>query len=513
VYRWWEVASFHLAFAVRNTERLFRFLGDSLDAPTARVMKQAEKRGIPIFVNPYYLSLLNAGEDQEQGDDAALRMYVFYDECLIGEFGRIQAWEKEDQVVIGEPNAAGWLLPSHNIHRRYPEVAILIPDTVGRACGGLCSSCQRMYGFQSGDFNFDLEKLAPRRSWKDKLECLLNYYENDSRLRDILITGGDALMSTNANLEYLFDRILAMIERKIENNTSRDRGYAEIQRIRLGTRLPVYLPQRIDAGLLTILTVFKKKAEALGVSQCVIQTHFESAMEVTPEVSRAVAGLRSTGWYITNQQVFTAAASLRGHTAKLRKILTGIGVFPYYTFSVKGFTENRANFATNARLVQEQQEEKIFGAVNDDVSYLRRTRDIPAAVRDYQQEHKTPFIALDRSVINLPGVGKSLTFRTVGFAPDGRRILCFDHDKNRTHSPLTEEMGRVIIVESKSVGEYLRQIEEMGEDPEEYEDIFGYRIAETERRTPFYEYPDYDYTLSAHITHFAWPDKNSGEID
>lgn len=55
-------------------------------------------------------------------------------------YGQIRAWEREDIVEPGKPNAAGWLLPDgHNIHRRYPEVAILIPDTMGRACGGLCS--------------------------------------------------------------------------------------------------------------------------------------------------------------------------------------------------------------------------------------------------------------------------------------------------------------------------------------------------------------------------------------
>ena len=63
---------------------------------------------------------------------------------LVEEFGQISAWEKEDQVEPGKPNAAGWLLPTSDcVHRRYPEVAILIPETMGRACGGLCVSCQR----------------------------------------------------------------------------------------------------------------------------------------------------------------------------------------------------------------------------------------------------------------------------------------------------------------------------------------------------------------------------------
>ena len=62
---------------------------------------------------------------------------MVYSKQLIDEYNHIVAWEKEDLVKPGKPNAAGWLLPNdHNIHRRYPEVAILIPDTMGRACGG-----------------------------------------------------------------------------------------------------------------------------------------------------------------------------------------------------------------------------------------------------------------------------------------------------------------------------------------------------------------------------------------
>ncbi len=66
-------------------------------------------------------------------------------------------------VEAGKPNAAGWILPGmgHNIHRRYPEVAILIPDTMGRACGGLCASCQRMYDFQSERLNFEFVDFTP----------------------------------------------------------------------------------------------------------------------------------------------------------------------------------------------------------------------------------------------------------------------------------------------------------------------------------------------------------------
>lgn len=67
-------------------------------------------------------------------------------------------------------------------------MAILIPDTMGRACGGLCASCQRMYDFQSERLNFEFETLRPKESWDHKLRRLMNYFEEDTQLRDILIT-------------------------------------------------------------------------------------------------------------------------------------------------------------------------------------------------------------------------------------------------------------------------------------------------------------------------------------
>ncbi|HKI87951.1 MAG TPA: hypothetical protein VKA38_02915, partial [Draconibacterium sp.] len=187
---WWEDSQFHLSFAVRSPELLNEMLDYSLDPDTMNILYEARDKGIPFFVNPYYLSLLNVQTpDYAVGADLAIRCYVVYSKQLVEEFGLIEAWEKEDKVEPGKPNAAGWKLPSHNIHRRYPEVAIFIPDTVGRACGGLCASCQRMYDFQRGRFNFNLENLKPAGTWNERLPNLLNYFKDDAQLRDILITG------------------------------------------------------------------------------------------------------------------------------------------------------------------------------------------------------------------------------------------------------------------------------------------------------------------------------------
>jgi len=507
--KWWDDHVFHLQFAVRSPDLLNELLGESLDPDTMRVLYEAEEQGIPFFVNPYYLSLLHVRVPYFAiGADLAIRYYVVYSKQLIDEFGHIVAWEKEDMVKPGEPNAAGWLLPSqHNVHRRYPEVAILIPDTMGRACGGLCASCQRMYDFQSGHLNFNLDKLKPDGTWEERLQKYMDYFEQDTQLRDILITGGDALMSTDKSLKRILDAILEMTKRKVAANKKRKEGekYAEMLRIRLGTRLPVYLPQRITPELIEMLADFKKKASKIGIKQFVIQTHFESPMEITPDVKKAIDMLIRAGWTVTNQHVFTSASSRRGHTAKLRKDLNDVGILTYYTFSVKGYMENNFNFATNARAVQEQMEEKVLGTIPEEYyeqikTFPENAENMVGNIEKIRAKADIPFLGTDRNVLNLPGVGKSLTFRVIGITRYGRRILEFDHDATRRHSPIIHDMGRIVIIESKSISEYLQQLSDFGEDVSEYESLYGYSIGETENRLSIYYYPEYEFATCDEMT-------------
>jgi len=509
---WWDNYLFHLRFAIRKPEVLNEVLGNSLDEETMSVLYRAKEQGIPFFVNPYYLSLLNVDAPEFIANkDLAIRYYVIYSKQLVDEFGHIVAWEKEDVVEPGKPNAAGWILPTrHNVHRRYPEVAIMIPDTMGRACAGLCASCQRMYDFQRGNLNFDLEELLPKQSWNAKLEMIMNYWEEDSQLRDILITGGDALMSSDKSMQKILDAVYEMARRKKEKNKQLpdDEKHAEIVRVRLGTRLPAYLPQRVTENLSAILADFKERASKIGIKQFVIQTHLQSPMEVTPETKLCVSRLKSAGWTVTNQLVFTAPAARRGHTARLRQVLNDIGVLPYYTFSVKGYMENSEKFATNARAAQEQMEEKVIGHIPEE--YRTQIRKFPLEaeqmvenVNKLRKEANIPFLATDRNVLNLPGVGKSMTYRVIGITYDGRRILEFDHDHTRSHSPIIDKLGKFIIVESKSIQTYLQQMEEMGEDIREYESIWGYSIGETEPRMSIYEYPEFDFNVTSKITNYG----------
>jgi len=508
---WWEDHRFHLVFAIRTPELLNEMLDFSLRTKTLKTLKKAKNKNIPLFVNPFYLSNISVDiRPYKTGADRPLRDYIFPSKELINEFGNIHAWEKEDVVMPGEPNAAGWLLPPYrNVHRRYPEVAIFIPDTAGRACGGLCVSCQRMYDFQSGHLNFNLTKLAPKMTWPEKMKTLLQYWENDTQLKDILITGGDAFMNTDTSLKQILDEVYEMALRKMNANDYRPKKqkYAEIVRVRLGTRLPVYLPQRITPDFTQILSDFKEKASKIGIKQFVIQTHIQSAMEITPEVKRAVEYLLSAGWIVTNQLVFTAASARRGHTAKLRQVLNLIGVIPYYTFSVKGYMENYHNFATNERIAQERVEEKYVGQLSKEAKLdlqqcIENAKGIKCNLENITKKNEIPFLATDRSVMNLPGVGKSLSYRTIGITDDGRRILEFDYDQTRNHSPIINSMGNVMIVESKSIKSFLNQMDNMGEDVDEYKTIWGYSVSETEKRASIYNYPEYDYDVVDELTHF-----------
>ena len=515
VSKWWGDFRFHLSMAVKSPAELNRFLGNSLSSETMYLLNRARKKGMPFFATPYYLSLLNV--TGYGYNDEAIRSYILYSPRLVETYGNIRAWEKEDIVEAGKPNAAGWLLPDgHNIHRRYPEVAILIPDTMGRACGGLCASCQRMYDFQSERLNFEFETLRPKESWDSKLRRLMTYFEQDTQLRDILITGGDALMSQNKTLRNILEAVYRMAVRKQRANLECPEGekYAELQRVRLGSRLLAYLPMRINDELVDILREFKEKASAVGVKQFIIQTHFQTPLEVTPEAKEAIRKILSAGWIITNQLVYTVAASRRGHTTRLRQVLNSLGVVCYYTFSVKGFNENYAVFAPNSRSMQEQQEEKIYGQMTpeqaEELYKILETKvsagineekpkedaDTAKQIRRFMRKHHLPFLATDRSVLNLPAIGKSMTFQLVGLTEEGKRILRFEHDGTRHHSPIIDQMGQIYIVENKSLAAYLRQLSKMGEDPEDYASIWSYTKGETEPRFSLYEYPDFPFRIT-----------------
>ena len=88
-----------------------------------------------------------------------------------------------------------------------------------------------MYDFQSERLNFNFEDLKPKESWEIRLRKLMKYFEEDTQLRDILITGGDALMSQNKTLRHILDAVYKMAINKRNANLKRPNGekYAEMR--------------------------------------------------------------------------------------------------------------------------------------------------------------------------------------------------------------------------------------------------------------------------------------------
>lgn len=91
----------------------------------------------------------------------------------------------------------------------------------------------------------------------------------------------------------------------------------------------------------------------------------------------------------------------------------------------------------------------------------------------------------------------------VGITPEGKRILRFEHDGTRRHSPIIDSIGAVYIVESKSIAAYLRQLQAMGEDTEDYASIWNYTEGKTEPRFSLYEYPDFPFRITEKMSNLG----------
>ena len=155
--------------------------------------------------------------------------------------------------------------------------------------------------------------------------------------------------------------------------------------------------------------------------------------------------------------------------------------------------------------MQEQVEEKVYGRLTPEQAaelddLLADGTDTAAKIRRFMRRHHLPFLATDRSVLNLPAIGKSMSFRLVGITAEGKRLLRFDHDRTRCHSPIIDSMGEIFIVENKSLAAYLRQLGKMGEDPEDYASIWAYTHGETEPRFGLYVYPDFGFATTDRVS-------------
>ena len=251
-------------------------------------------------INPYYLSLI-----RYPGDPIWLQ-------CVPAKA------ELEDFDAEVDPLHEDEMSPVPNITHRYPDRALFL---VTSQCGIYCRFCTRKR--KVGDY----EKISMKG-----LESAFNYLEEHKEIRDVILSGGDPLMLTDTMLEKILQRL-----RKIKH----------IEIIRLGTRMPVVLPQRITTKLCNML----KKYHPIYCN-----THFNHPWEITPESSKACEMLADAGVPVGNQMVIMKGVNDDPAVVKeLMQKLLRIRVRPYYMYmadETKGANHFRASVETGLKIVE-----------------------------------------------------------------------------------------------------------------------------------------------------------------
>jgi lysine 2,3-aminomutase len=381
-----------------------------LDQRHEESIRLALENHVPFGVTPYYLHLM----DQEPCDqDYAVRRQVFPPLSYVQNMITHRENKKWAFDFMRERDTS----PIDLVTRRYPRVAIIKPY---ESCPQICVYCQRNWEISSP---LMASALAPT----EKIEAALQWFSEHEEMMDVLLTGGDPLVMDDS----LLDRILG----KLSEMT-------HIKSIRVATRTPATVPQRITDDLCEILSHYHE----LGKRNLCVVTHFMHPYEITPETVSAIKKVKMTGIEVYNQQVFTFANSRKFETSALRVVLKQIGVDPYYTFNMKGKTEIEDYAVPIARILQERKEE---------------ARLLPGIFRT------------DEPVFNVPGLGKDhlrawQNHELIAITPEGRRMYSF--------LPWEKNIAQVkpYVYTDVSIHRYLQRLSERGEDPEDYRSIWYY---------------------------------------
>ncbi len=245
--------------------------------------KQALQSTQDLFrtgVTPYYASLMDP-----KRSDCPIRMQA------LPNLQEMDIREEELLDPLGEDSHS----PVPSIFHKYPDRCLLY---VVDRCAIYCRHCNRRR-IVGGD-------APPKRN---ELDQALDYIAGETRIRDVLISGGDPLLLSNRKLDDLLTRL---------------RAIPHVEIIRIGSRVPVVLPMRIDEELCQLLA----KHHPLFIN-----THFNHPAEITEESRKACEMLVDHGIPMGNQSVL-----LRGINSSvrcLRTLMRGLirmRVRPYYLF-------------------------------------------------------------------------------------------------------------------------------------------------------------------------------------
>ncbi|MGD9947708.1 MAG: KamA family radical SAM protein [Desulfobulbus sp.] len=405
----WNDWSWHTRHIIRDSLVLGALI--SLSEEERAAVTMAREQRIPFGITPYTVSLM----DPENGGswDRAIRAQVIPPMQYVK---RVSAL-RQDPTCSNDFMVEGDTSPIDGITRRYPGIVILKPVLT---CPQICVYCQRNWQIQDV---FSQDAALGEK----KLDQALQWIEKTKEISEVLVTGGDPLILSDERLEMILSRLAQM---------------EHVVRIRIGTRTPVTLPQRITESLVRTITRFHEP----GRREMLIITHFEHTSEITPEAMQAVQLFRQFGVGVYNQMVFTYYNSRKFEATTLRQQLRLIGVTPYYTFNTKGKEETDDYRVPIARLLQEQQEE---------------ARLFPGTVRT------------DEIVFNVPRLGKNYLRAgqnrdMIAILPDGRRVYEFH--------PWEKKMALMdtFVYTDVSIHAYLKRLQQDGEHIRDYNSIWYY---------------------------------------
>jgi len=262
------------------------------------VEKESLKECLKSFrmaITPYYAALMDKTDR-----NCPIRLQA------VPTFGELVTCSDDMEDPLSEDSQS----PVEGIVHRYPDRVLFL--TTFR-CAMYCRHCTRRRIVGSGDAELDHSQIN---------DCV-EYINDNEEIKDVLISGGDPLILSDGKLEYILKSL-------------REIDHVEI--IRIGTRVPVVLPMRIDEELVLML----KKYHPLYIN-----THFNHPKELTPQACTALAKLADAGIPLGNQTVLLKG--INNDPALLMKLfgmLLKNRVKPYYLYQcdlAKGISHFRTS--------------------------------------------------------------------------------------------------------------------------------------------------------------------------
>jgi lysine 2,3-aminomutase len=259
---------------------------------------------LPVGITPYYMSLISRDAPKQP-----LRRTVI---PTSAEFHRAPG-EADDP--LGEDGHS----PVPGLVHRYPDrVLLLVLDF----CSTYCRYCTRSRVVGHGE-------LIPSEA---RLEKALEYIRQTPQIRDVLISGGDPLAMSEERLDWILTRL---------------REISHVEFVRLGTKMPAVLPQRITPQLCRVL----RKFHPLWMS-----LHFVHPDECTPEAQRACGRLADAGIPLGSQTVLLKGVNDNVETMKeLAHRLLLMRVRPYYLYQcdpISGSEHFRTSVAKGLEIIE-----------------------------------------------------------------------------------------------------------------------------------------------------------------